>query len=114
MKTITELNEEYLKKIVKEKDWNSLSWHRGFVEDSRMRAKEIPLFLEPKEFKKSLDNLYESLERKEHNYNEDDFKSICAANKYIASLKSKKKYVSPNSEIAIRKAAIRDKWGLYN
>jgi hypothetical protein len=34
MKTITELNEEYLKKIVKEKDWNSLSWHRGFVEDS--------------------------------------------------------------------------------
>ncbi len=108
----SEINKEYLEKIVEEKKWDSLILHGGYVKDSRNPHKEIPLFMTPKEFKLCLDNLYESLERKEIGYDESDYRSTCAANRYIKSLRDKGTYISTQSEVCIRKAAIRDGWGV--
>jgi len=114
MKSNSEINEDYALKL-KEGEFPSLQMRNSFVSHPRFRDKEIPFHLEPREFKTLLDQLLENCDRiSGFSYEEASNKSIWAANKYIKNLKEKKEYVSEDRSRAIRAAAIRDKWGIYD
>lgn len=114
MKSNIEINEEYALKL-RENDFPSLYIHNSFVSHSKFRDKEIPLHLEPREFKTLLEQLLENCDRiSNFSYEEAENKSIWAANKYIKSLKEKNEHVSEDRSRAIRAAAVRDKWGIYD
>lgn len=79
------------------------------------RDKQVPLSLPVEQFRFSLDELLHNSKRLMSFCPESvDNKCILAANRYIENLKRKNGYVSSDKQEAIRKAAIRDRWGIYD